>query len=593
MKKLNYHEIRKMWLDFYRERQHAVIPSAPIVPENDGSVLFTTAGMHPLVPYLLGERHPAGTRLANVQKCLRTNDIESVGDMGHLTFFEMMGNWSLGDYFKKEKIAWSYEFLTSPKYLDIPKDLISVSCWVGNDTAPRDTVSAQLWEEIGIPRERIFFLSENWWGLDSGGPCGPCSEMFMDTGKPSCGVDCNPSCDCGRYLEVGNDVYMEYVSTGGKIELAKQKNVDTGMGLERLLCMCNGFKSVYESELFAPVIEKIALACGKKYNPTDEFATAFRIVAEHTRAATVIISDSVMPTNTGAGYVLRRLIRRAVRMANRLGVVDLNATFGDAINWYIDMLGVYYLNLIEQREHIIKAFCDEVAKFEKTLLNGLREFEKIVSYLKTAELSGKTAFRLYDTYGFPLEVTQELAAEKGLTINMTEYDDAKEKHAVASGAGATGVFKGGLADTGTNTAHLHTATHLLLATLKQIYGDSVVQKGSNITPERLRFDFNVDHKLEPAEIAEIEKRINAVIAQKLPVTMKEMSIAEAKAMNATGTFADKYGDIVKVYSIGDYSSEICGGPHAANTAELGVFKIAKEESVSAGIRRIKATLSSK
>lgn len=587
MKKLNYHELRAMWLDFYRERGHAVIPSASVVPENDGSVLFTNAGMHPLVPFLMGESHPSGKRLANIQKCVRTGDIESVGDIGHLTFFEMMGNWSLGDYFKKEKIPWSFEFLTSSKYLGISKDLISVTCFAGDDIAPKDTESAELWKAVGIPKERIYFLpkKDNWWQLPSGtGPCGPDSEMFIDTGRPKCSKDCNPSCDCGKFLEVGNDVYMQYIikNVGEKAVPAAQRNVDTGMGLERMLLMCNGLKSVYDSEIFKPAIEIIRANC--KNN--DE--SAERIIAEHTRAALFIIGDGVVPANTGAGYVLRRLIRRAARMANKLGCsVDV---YGKVMDTFIELMGQYYPNIVTDRDRILMVFMDEVEKFGNTLEQGIKEFEKVKNYAKDFKLSGKTAFRLYDTFGFPIELTQELAKESCLTIDMAEYEAAKAKHIAASSAGAVGAFKGGLADTSGSTANLHTATHLLLAVLKQIFGNDVMQKGSNITPERLRFDFNIDHKLEPNEITEIEKRINALISKKLPVTVTEMSIDKARDIGATGSFGDKYGDVVKVYSIGDSSIEICGGPHAANTGELGKFRIIKEESVSAGIRRIKAVL---
>jgi len=601
MKKLNYHELREMWLNFYRERGHAVVPSASVVPENDGSVLFTNAGMHPLVPFLMGEKHPAGKRLVNIQKCVRTGDIDCVGDIGHLTFFEMMGNWSLGDYFKKEKVAWSFEFLTDPKYLAVSKDRISVTCFAGDEVAPKDTECAKYWEAVGIPKERIFFLpkKDNWWQLPSGtGPCGPDSEMFMDTGKPKCGANCNPSCDCGKYLEVGNDVYMQYVikSPGAPAVLAKQKNVDTGMGLERMLLMCNNYKNVFETEIFAPAMEIIQASSAYK-EKSEEYVRAQRIVAEHTRAALFIIGDGVIPSNTGAGYVLRRLIRRAARMANKLQCkYDVFARVMDS---YITLMGRYYLNIVEDRDKIVKTFMDEIEKFGKTLEQGIKEFEKVKAFARDGKLSGKTAFRLYDTYGFPIELTQELCREQGLDIDMSEYEAAKSKHAEVSGTGAAGVFKGGLADTSGATANLHTATHLLLAVLRQLYGAQVNQKGSNITPERLRFDFNIDHKLESGELAEIEKRINDIISKKLPVIMEEMPIGNARELGATGIFGDKYGDRVKVYTValpkngGTVSCEICGGPHATNTGELGTFKIIKEEAVSAGIRRIKAVLQSK
>jgi len=575
MKKLDYHQLREMWLGFYRERGHAVIPSSSLVPENDGSVLFTTAGMQPLVPYLLGEKHPAGRRLVNLQKCVRTNDIESVGDASHYTFFEMMGNWSLGDYFKKEKIAWTFEFITSPKYLDVDKNLISATCFAGDENAPRDIESAKYWEQAGIPKERIWFLpkSDNWWGLDSGGPCGPCSEVYMDTGKAKCSEKCNPSCDCGKYIEIGNDVFMEYVNIGGKITPAKQRNVDTGVSIERALIMCNGLKSGYETDVFAPAIKVLGGDCAES-----------RVVAEHIRAATFIITDGVVPGNTGAGYVLRRLIRRAVRMAKKLGFGNFEAL----IDIYIGIHGRYYKF---NKANILKVLSDEVAKFGKTLEQGIKEFEKVAKYALDGKLSGKTVFRLYETYGFPIELTQELAKEHNLAINMSEYEEAKTKHAALSATASAGAFKGGLADTTDATARLHTATHLLLHVLREIYGNDVVQRGSNITPERLRFDFNVSHKLESDEVAEVQRRVNEYIRQNLKVDVKEMPFKQAKQLGAIGSFADRYSDTVKVYSIGNVSREICGGPHAASTGTLGTFKIIKEESVSAGVRRIKAVLS--
>jgi alanyl-tRNA synthetase len=590
MKKISYMKLREMWFEFYAAHKHAIIPSASVVPENDGSVLFTTAGMHPLVPFLLGEEHPSGKRLCNIQKCIRTGDIDEVGDASHLTFFEMMGNWSLGDYFKKEKVAWSYEFLTSPKYLGIPKELISVTCFEGDNVAPRDAECAKYWEEIGIPKERIYFLpkSENWWQLPSGtGPCGPDSEMFMDTGKVPCGAKCNPSCDCGKYIEIGNDVYMQYVikKAGDKAELAPQKNVDTGMGLERLLCLINGHKNVYDSEIFAPAIDIAAKCSGKNYL---EFQREFRVLAEHLRAATIIIGDGVVPAPTGQGYVLRRLIRRAVRTANKIGCED--NVYEKLIEFYCKFFdGIYNLD----RTKITKVFIGEYKKFAKTLEQGLREFEKVTRYIKNGELSGKTAFRLYETYGFPIELVIECAKEKNLTVNMEEYEKAKQKHSEDSHTASVGTFKGGMADTGENTARLHTATHLLLAGLKTLLGRQTEQKGSNITPERLRFDFDCDHKLDEKEIKFLEDFVNSAIKKKIPVVCKEMTVAEAKKDGAEGIFSHKYGDTVKAYKIGDISYEICGGPHAQNTGALVSFQIIKEESSSAGVRRIKAIIGSK
>lgn len=586
MRKISYHELRQMWFDFYQSHQHKVIPSASLVPENDGSVLFTTAGMQPLVPFLLGENHPAGKRLCDIQKCVRTGDIDEVGDATHLTFFEMMGNWSLGDYFKKDKVAWSYEFLTDPKFLGLDKDRISVTAFEGDEVAPRDNEVASYWQAVGIPENRIWFLpkSENWWQLASGtGPCGPDSEMFYDTGKAPCSPKCNPSCSCGKYVEIGNDVYMQYViyEKGGKAMPAKQRNVDTGMGLERLLCFINGYKNVYESEIFAPAIKIVAEDCGLKY---EENLKSFRVLVEHARAATMILSDGVLPSPNGQGYVLRRLIRRAVREANGLGCS--REVYVKLIQFYRDFFkGIYQID-----ENVTKNYLDEVDKFSKTLEQGIREFNKILPFLKDKQLSGKTAFRLYETFGFPIELTQELAAENGLTINMDEFEVAKNKHSELSHTASAGMFKGGLADTSEETAYLHTATHLLLAGLKKLLGKGVVQKGSNITPERLRFDFNCDHKLSADEISFLEKFVNEVIQRKIPVTVKEMPLKVAQELGAEGSFANKYGEMVKVYSIGDVSMEICGGPHAKNTADLISFKIIKEESSSAGIRRIKAVI---
>lgn len=595
MRKISYHELRQMWFDFYQSHAHKIIPSASLVPENDGSVLFTTAGMQPLVPFLLGEKHPAGKRLCDIQKCVRTGDIDEVGDGSHLTFFEMMGNWSLGDYFKEEKVAWSYDFLTNPKYLGLDKDRIAVTAFEGDEVAPRDTEVAKYWQAIGIPENRIWFLpkSENWWQLATGtGPCGPDSEMFYDTGKAPCSPECNPSCDCGKYVEIGNDVYMQYVihEKGGKAMPAKQRNVDTGMGLERLLCFINGYKNVYESEAFAPAIKIVEENCPYKYSDINN--KSYRVLVEHTRTATMILSDGVLPSPNGQGYVLRRLIRRAVRMANGLGCS--RDVYIKLIQFYRDFFkGIYQID-----ESVTKNFLDEVDKFSKTIELGKREFQKIFSELRSKNVfkvhdnkfPGDKAFMLYETYGYPIELTQELAAEQGFSVDMEGFEVAKNKHSELSHTASAGMFKGGLADTSDETAHLHTATHLLLAGLKKLLGSSVHQKGSNITPERLRFDFNCDHKLLPEEITFLEKFVNDAIQRKIPVTMQEMSLKEAQAIGAEGSFANKYGEMVKVYTIGDVSKEICGGPHAQNTADLISFKIVKEESSSAGVRRIKAVI---
>jgi len=598
MKKLSYKELKKLWIDFYTQRGHVEIPSASVVPDNDASVLFINSGMHPLVPYLMGESHPSGKRLCNIQKCVRTGDIDDVGDPTHLTFFEMMGNWSLGDYFKKEKVAWTWEFITGKDWLNIDPKLISVTCFEGDNTAPKDTESAQYWKEQGVPASRIYYLnkSENWWQLPSGtGPCGSCSESFYDTGKKGCGKDCNPSCNCGKYIEIGNDVYMEYIidSAGSKPKLNKQKNVDTGFGLERLLCLVNGYKNVYDSELFAPAIKKVAESMGTKTTSlTEDSLTKIRVLCEHTRAAVAILADGVIPSNTGQGYVLRRLIRRAVRMANALGLE--RGIYVWLIDFFAGYLGEYYQEIKSNLSLIKTEFDKEVSKFEKTLAQGIKEFEKVLKFVGGAVLSGKTAFKLYETYGFPIELTKELASERGMTINMDEYEHAKQKHTQASQTANAGAFKGGLADTTGTTTALHTSTHLLHSALRSVFGNDLHQKGSNITPERLRFDFNLDHKMTPEQIKDVEQRVNKMIQSKLVITHKEMNLEDAKKLGAIGIFNSKYGEKVKVYFVGNEKSptsvEFCGGPHVTNTKELGIFKIQKEESVSAGIRRIKAVL---
>lgn len=593
MKKLTAKQLRDMWIEFYKEKGHAFIPSASLVPENDPSVLFTTAGMHPLVPYLLGEKHPCGKRLVDVQKCVRTGDIDEVGDNYHCTFFEMLGNWSLGDYFKKEKIAWSFEFLTSPKYLDIPKEDLAVTVFAGDETAPRDMESFENWRKCGIPEDKIFFLPKehNWWILASGvGPCGPDSEMFIDTGKPKCCETCSPACSCGKYIEVGNDVYMEYVKTSkdGEIKQNPQKNVDTGFGLDRLLYISNGLESVYDTELFVPIIKKIEELSGKKYNLDAQTKRNMRIIADHIRASVFIISDGVTPLNVGQGYVLRRLLRRAINCASRLGFEGnkLSQLVGCVVDTYKD----FYTELTDKKEFVEQTIVAECEKFSKTLETGIKEFEKVASFVKDGKLSGKTAFRLYDTFGFPFELTKELAEEKGLSVNEEEYAEAFKKHQEKSKANNDKVFKGGLADTGEQTTRLHTAVHILQAGLRKLISSDIYQKGSNITSERLRFDFNCDHKLTDEEKQKLENFVNDVIKKDIPVVCEEMTLDQAKEKGALGVFEHKYGDVVKVYTIDGVSCEICGGPHASRTGELKKFKIVKEESSSAGVRRIKAII---
>ena len=596
MKKLTAKELRKMWIDFYVERGHKFIPSASLVPENDPSVLFTTAGMHPLVPYLLGEKHPLGKRLVDIQKCVRTGDIDDVGDDYHCTFFEMLGNWSLGDYFKKEKIAWSFEFLTSPKYLDINKDELAVTVFAGDEDAPRDMESYKAWKNCGLKDSQIFFLPKehNWWILASGvGPCGPDSEMFIDTGKEKCCETCSPACSCGKYIEIGNDVFMEFIkkTKDGELIQNPQKNVDTGFGFDRLLYISNGLESVYDSELFRPIIDKIEEISGLKYNSNQEIKRHMRIIADHIRASVFMISDGVVPLNVEQGYVLRRLLRRAINSARNLGFSGdrLVELVGVVINIYKD----FYNELEAKKGEIEKEIRLENEKFSKTLAQGIKEFEKVAKYSKDGILNGKTAFRLYDTFGFPLELTKELAKEKNLKVDEEGYKEAFRIHQEKSKANVDKVFKGGLADTSEQTTRLHTAVHLLQAALRHVISPDIYQKGSNITQERLRFDFNCDHKLTDEEKRKVEDFVNSAISENIPVECKEMTLDEARKIGALGIFDNKYGEKVKVYKIGDVSIEICGGPHAKNTGELGHFKIVKEESSSAGVRRIKATIETK
>ncbi len=595
MKTLTSSELRSLYLKFFESKGHAIIPSASLIPENDPTVLFTTAGMHPLVPYLLGEKHPAGTRLTDVQKCVRTGDIDEVGDASHCTFFEMLGNWSLGDYFKKEAIAWSFEFLTSEEYLGIPKDKLYFTCFAGDENAPRDEESHDFWRAMGVEESHIFYLPKenNWWGpAGVTGPCGPDTEMFIDTGKPACGPDCSPACDCGKYLEIWNDVFMQYnKKEDGTFEPLAHKNVDTGMGLDRTICILQGKKSVYDTDVFSGILETISeLSDGKKYGEDEETTRAFRIVADHIRCATFILGDrnGVTPSNVDQGYVLRRLIRRAIRFAGTLGIAEgqLSKVAEKVIEQYKDV----YPELEENREKILSELNLEEERFQKTIKQGMKEFEKLVTYLKENVIPGKSAFRLYDTFGFPVEFTVELARERGFSVDMEGYEAAFKKHQEKSHAGAEQRFKGGLADTGEQTAKLHTATHLLLACLKKVLDPNIIQKGSNITAERLRFDFNFPRPVTKEELAEIEKLVNQAIAEKIPVVCEELPIEEARKAGATGIFDSKYGDVVKVYTIEGWSKEICGGPHAANTGDLGSFKIKKEQSSSAGVRRIKAVI---
>lgn len=594
MKQLNSNELRKTYLEFYKAKNHAIIGSASLIPENDPTVLFTTAGMHPLVPYLLGEKHPAGNRLTDVQICVRTGDIEEVGDASHCTFFEMLGRWSLGDYFKKEAIACSYDFLLN--HLEFDKDKFAVTVFAGDEDCPRDEESASYWQEQGISKDKIFYLNKkhNWWGpAGITGPCGPDTEMFIDTGKPKCCPECSPACDCGKYLEIGNDVFMQYFKNAdGTFSPLKQRNVDEGMGLERMLCILNGYKSVYETDLFSFAINRLEELSGRKYGEDEEATVAMRIVADHTRTATFLLGDvkGISPSNVDQGYVLRRLIRRAMRYCRTLGIED--SALIELAKMYVAKYQEAYPYIKENEERIVSELALESEKFAKTIEQGLKEFDKIVAHLPQGMtvFPGKTAFRLYDTYGFPIEMTEELAKEKGYTLDRQGYDKAFADHQALSKAGAEQKFKGGLADGGEQTARLHSATHLLNAALKIVLNDNgIQQRGSNITAERLRFDFNFPRPLTQEEIEAVEKIVNDEIAKDSEVTMQEMSVDEAKAQGAIGVFDNRYGEVVKVYTIG-ISKEICGGPHAKRTGELGKFRIVKEQSSSAGVRRIKAVL---
>ena len=587
--------LRQLYLDFFKSKGHAVISGASLMPENDPTVLFTTAGMHPLVPYLMGEPHPAGKRLADVQKCVRTGDIDAVGDAAHLTFFEMLGNWSLGDYFKREAITWSHEFLTQK--LGFAPERLNVTVFAGEGDIPADEEAAAIWRELGIPESRIFRLpkEDNWWGpAGQTGPCGPDTEMFIDTGKDACGADCRPGCHCGKYIEIWNDVFMQYNKReDGSYEPLKQHNVDTGMGVERTICMMNRLSTVYDTELFAPIMAMIRELATQR--PADETAAvrSERIVADHLRTAVFILGDpkgGVVPGNVGANYVLRRLIRSSVRHAKALGIA--NGYTGRIADVIIANYRHVYPELEQKRETIVGELLQEEARFEKTLTAGEREFEKTAQALLDhgqTKISGRTAFKLYDTYGFPLEFTEDLAREKGLAVDRAGYEEAFKKHQELSKQGE-GTFKGGLADHSETTTALHTATHLLHRALKNVLGEHVNQKGSNITPERLRFDFSHTDKMAPEQIKEVEAIVNGVIEAKMPVSMEIMTLEAAKAAGATALFAGKYDEQVKVYTVGTFSKEVCGGPHVANTGDMGRFRILKEESSSAGVRRIKAVL---
>jgi len=573
-------EIRNKYLNFFKNHGHNVIPSAPVIPENDPSVLFTTAGMQPLVPYLLGEKHPAGVRLVDYQKCVRTNDIDEVGDNRHLTYFEMLGNWSLGD-----SIAMSYEFLT--KELGIPNEKLSVTCFAGDEDCGRDTVSFECWKKAGIPEERIYFFGkeDNWWIAGEEGPCGPDTEIFYDTGKTKCSDECNPSCGCGKYVEIWNNVFMEFYKDKNGYSKLSQQNVDTGLGVERMAMLLQGKETPYEIEVFAPVMKKL-----EKLQKVDSIESR-RIITEHLRSSMMIINDGGRPSNVDRGYILRRLLRRMTRHMNKLEInLDELKTVVDVS---IDSLKELYPELDTNRETIKQVIIEEKDKFVKTLKNGEREFEKVSNKVKAngeKVIPSEAVFNLYETYGFPPEMTEELAKEEGLEVDMKGYQKLFEEHQAKSRMGSEAKFKGGLASTGEMETKYHTATHLLNAALKKVLGEHVHQKGSNITVERMRFDFSHNAKMTDEEKQKTEDLVNEYIKMAIPVEKLEMPKDEALKLGAEAMFINKYGDIVTVYKIGDVSIELCGGPHVHNTSELGHFKIKKEEASSAGVRRIKAIL---
>ena len=591
-------EIKQKFLKFFESKNHKIVPSASLVPENDPTVLFTTAGMHPLVPFLMGEPHPLGKRLANVQKCIRTQDIDHVGDETHTTFFEMLGNWSLGDYFKKEAISWSWEFLTDEKWLGLDKNRLAVSCFAGDNDAPRDNEAAKIWMSLGVPKERIAYLpkEDNWWGpAGETGPCGPDTEMFYWKPKDKSAPKVFDPED-KNWVEIWNDVFMQYnKARDGKYHELTQKNVDTGMGVERTAMVLQGYSDIYETELFKPIMDKITKISGQK--PFKENIQSFRIITDHMRGATFLLGDErdIVPSNSDQGYILRRYIRRAVKHGHVLGI---NKEFTPQVaELIIDLYKDEYPILGKKKDRIIKELRSEEQRFRETLINGIKEFQKISSELDQKGknvIPGDKAFLLFQSYGFPIEMTIEMAHEADLVVDTNRYKAEYEKHQELSRVGAEKKFKGGLADHGVRTTRLHTATHLLNEALRKILDPDITQKGSNITAERLRFDFNFDRKLTDEEVKRVEEEVNRVVNLKLDVIREEMSPDEAKKQGAQAEFGARYPPKVSVYTVKDkkgfYSKEICMGPHVKNTSEIGAFKIIKEESVAAGIRRIKAVV---
>ena len=589
--KITSKELRKTWIEFYKSKGHIDIGAVSLIGDGSTGAMFNVAGMQPLMPYLLGKEHPCGKRLCNVQGCIRTVDIDSVGDESHCTFFEMMGNWSLGDYFKKEKTAWTFELLTTK--FNLEKDKIHASVFEGDESAPRDIETAKLLENLGIKKENIHFFpkEDNWWELDGlyDTPCGPDNEWFYPM-------------ENGNLVEIGNDVYMQYKKTKEGYVPLSNKNVDTGFGFERCLMFLNNLTDVYKTDLFEKAVKILEARCNTEYGRDESVTRAMRIICDHTRTMVMLIGDEkgILPSNVGAGYILRRVMRRAIRYVKKL---DLSCDVLQEIAVsFIENYKEFYPSLEKKRDFILDEIKKETDKFEKALFEGEKEFNKVILGIekhkefakKSGEIvpniiSGKSAFRLYDTFGFPIELTQELAKERGYDVNTEDYQKCFKEHQEKSKI-VSGSFKGGLVDDSLTSARLHTATHIMLAGLRKMFGNDVVQKGSNITPERLRFDFNLDHKMTQEEILELEEFVNDVIKKEIPVRFEEVSLEEAKSSGAIGTFDSKYSEKVKVYVIDGVDRQICGGPHAQNTKELHHFKIIKEESSSSGIRRIKAIL---
>lgn len=586
---INSKKLKKMYIEFFKEKGHKEITNASLIPENDPTALFISAGMHPLVPYLLGQPHPSGRKLVNIQKCLRTNDIDEVGDSFHLSFFEMLGNWSLGDYFKKESIKWSYEFLTKKEWLNIDPERLFYTVFAGDKESPRDVESAKVWMGLGIPEEKIFYLprEDNWWGpVGNTGPCGPDTEIFYDTSKESCGNRCQPGCPCGKFCEIWNNVFMEYNKTSdGKYQQLKQKNVDTGMGVERTTAILQGKDNVYETEIFIPSID-----CIKELIRIETFhenqVKSVRVIVEHTRAATFLLAEGIVPLNVEQGYVLRRIIRKAIRHGKLIGIE--NEFLSILAQTTIERYSEDYPLLLLNKENILTELKKEYKKFNNTLLKGLNRFNRISR--KKKKIDGKDAFLLYQSFGFPVEITKELGIENNIPVDVEGFHKEFKKHQKVSRASAGKKFGSGLADKSSETVKLHTATHLLNEALRKVLEEEIVQKGSNITPERLRFDFNFHRKLTDKEVIAVEAEVNKQIRKSTPIHKIETTFEKAKKMGAQAVFEQRYGDKVSVYIIGDYSLEVCSGPHVENTGVLGHFKIVKESSISAGVRRIRAIL---